>query len=248
MPAVDPILTVIPARGGSKGLPGKNLRPLGGLPLIGHAIRCARTRGGRVVVSTDSEEIAAVAREQGAEVPFLRPAELARDDSPTMPVLQHALAWMEKAEGRRFESLLLLEPTSPGRLPEDIDRAVTLLEQQSDADGVVACSEPHFNPFYVGVVVREGFLQPALPRPAPLLRRQDAPRFLRINGLLYLWRADFVRRSGPDWTAGRHLPLDVPDSRALSIDDLHEFETARALLEAGLWRLPWVPAHRPEAR
>ena len=244
--AVQPILAVIPARGGSKGLPGKNVRPLGGLPLIGHALRCAERvpRITRTVVSTDAPEIADVGRSLGADVPFLRPPELASDDAPTMPVLRHALAFADE-EARRagrppYASLLLLEPTSPGRLPEDVDRAIDLLMAHPTADGVVGCSEPHFNPYYVGVVEREGYLAPALPRPEALARRQDAPRFLRINGAVYLWRAEFVRRAPADWTVGRHVALPMPDWRAISIDDLHDFQIAEALIERGLLPLPWL--------
>ena len=150
-----------------------------------------------------------------------------------------------RRNARRFGSVLLLEPTSPGRLPEDLERAFERLESHPEADGVVACSEPHFNPFYVGVLERDGYLAPALPRPAPLTRRQDAPRFLRINGLLYLWRADFVRQAPADWTVGRHVCLEVPESRALSIDEEHDFNLAEAMLDRRLWRLPWLAA--PEA-
>jgi CMP-N,N'-diacetyllegionaminic acid synthase len=240
--SLDPVLAVIPARAGSKGIAGKNLRPLSGLSLLGHAIRCGQRVGriARLVVSTDGEEIAQAARALGADAPFLRPAHLAGDDAPTMPVLQHALAWVQQTEGRRYGSVLLLEPTSPGRLPEDVEGAFARLDAHPGADGVVACSEPHFNPFYVGVMERDGYLAPALPRPRALTRRQDAPRFLRINGLLYLWRSEFVARSPADWTSGRHVALPVPESRALSIDDEHELQVAQALLTQGLWRLPWL--------
>lgn len=244
--AIDPVLAVIPARGGSKGLPGKNLRPLGGLPLIGHAIRCAERvpRIARTIISTDSPEIADTARALGGDVPFLRPPELARDDSPTMAVLQHALAFVEAAEGRRYGAVLLLEPTSPGRLPEDVAATFPLLEARPDADGVVGCSEPHFNPYYVGVLEREGVMVPAVPRPAGLTRRQDAPRFLRINGSVYLWRRDFLAAAPADWTTGRHVPLVLPESRAVSIDELADLHVAEAMLEKGHWRLPWLGGWR----
>ena len=119
---MKPLLAVIPARGGSKGLPGKNIRPIAGLPLIAHSIRCAALSPevDRCVVSTDCEEIASVARQHGGCVPFLRPAELAQDDTPMIPVLQHALREMEQRDAQRYETILLLDPTSPGRLPVDI--------------------------------------------------------------------------------------------------------------------------------
>jgi CMP-N,N'-diacetyllegionaminic acid synthase len=142
--SIHPVLAVIPARGGSKGVPGKNIRPLAGLPLIGHSIRLAKLCAeiAECVVSTDSAEIAEVARECGAEVPFLRPAELARDDTPMWPVLQHALSEMESIANRRYGSVLLLSPASPGRLPEDVSKAIDLLEQDQSAVGftvLMAC-------------------------------------------------------------------------------------------------------------
>lgn len=238
---LDPCLAVIPARGGSKGLPGKNIRPLAGLPLIAHSVRCAErvTRVARTLVSTDSAEIAEVARAAGADVPFLRPAELARDDTPTIPVLQHALAEAERLDGRRYGSVLLLEPTSPGRLPEDVERAFALLDGDPGADGVVACSRPHFNPLYVGVVQREGYLAPAFEGPAHV-RRQDAPQFFRINGALYLWRRDFLLRTGPAWVNGRHRMLEIPERRAFSIDDADDLALAELSIRGGFVKLPWL--------
>jgi N-acylneuraminate cytidylyltransferase len=239
---LDPCLAVIPARGGSKGLPGKNVRPLAGLPLLVHALRCAERvpRIRRTVVSTDSEEIAAVARAGGGEVPFLRPAELAGDRTPTIPVLQHALAELERRDGVRYGSLLLLEPTSPGRLPEDVERAFALLDANPAADGVVACSRPHFNPLYVGVVQKDGYLARAFDGAAHV-RRQDVPDFFRITGALYLWRREFLARTGPVWMEGRHLLLEIPELRAFSIDDAQDFAMAELAVTGGLVKLPWLP-------
>lgn len=239
---LDPCLVVIPARGGSKGLPGKNVRPLAGLPLLAHSIRCAALvpRLARVVISTDSPEIAAVARREGGETPFQRPAELAADDTPMMPVVKHALAEMERIEARRFGSVLLLDPTSPGRLPEDIDRAFEMLERDAAADGVVACSVPTFNPFWVGVVEHGPYLARAFDVDARWGRRQDVPPFLRINGALYLWRRDFVASAEPAWLNDRHVALQIPEVRAFSIDDLAEFQVLELVLANGIVRLPWL--------
>jgi N-acylneuraminate cytidylyltransferase len=240
--ALDPCLAIIPARGGSKGLPGKNIRPLAGLPLIAHSIRCAKLvpRIARVVVSTDSQSIADIALAHGAEVPGLRPSELATDGAPMMPVLQHVLAEREAAEGIRFGSVLLLDPTSPGRLPEDVDRAFDLLDRDPVCDGVIACSRPTFNPLWVGAFEKDGYLVPAFDGAARYARRQDVPPFFRINGALYLWRRDYLVGAPDAWSAGRHRMLEIPEKRAFSIDDLMEFELVQTMLDKKMVELPWL--------
>lgn len=238
--SVHPILAVIPARGGSKGLPGKNTRLLSGLPLIAHSLQLAKLcpEISRCIVSTDAAAIRDVALAHGGDVPFLRPAELAGDDTPMTPVLQHALREIERAEGRRYGSLLLLDPTSPGRLPDDVTRAVAMLETDAQAQGVMSCSKPTFNPFWVGVVEKDRYLAPAFPGPE-YARRQDVPTFLRINGALYLWRRDFIER-GASWRDEPHRALEMPEARSFSIDDLYEFQLAEQLIAAGLVELPWL--------
>lgn len=236
------LLAVIPARGGSKGLPRKALRPLAGRPLLAHTLelagRCSEID--RTIVSTDDEEIAEVARSLGADVPFVRPAELAGDETPMWPVLRHALAEVDP-DGSRFGELLLLQPTSPARLPEDVAAALALLAARPDADGVVAVSEPTFNPLWSAVVERDGVLAPLVPGAGGYARRQDVPRVLRINGLLYLWRAAFVRahEEDPAETAVR-AALELPDRRAIDIDTAEDLELAELLLREGLIRLPWL--------
>jgi len=236
------ILAVIPARGGSKGLPGKNTRPLAGLPLIVHSIRCAQMTDGiaRVIVSTDSEEIATIARAAGADVPFLRPAVLASDTSPMWPVIQHALGEIERGEPTRFDSVLLLDPTSPGRQPNDIAAAARLLDQDEQCDGVVGVSEPEFNPYWHCVVDGgSGYMRDLIPGASSYARRQDLPTVYRINATLYLWRADFVRRAD-NWRSGRIRMHVVPESTAVHIDDLDQFKHAEWLIETGALTLPWL--------
>lgn len=242
--SVRPLLAVIPARGGSKGLPGKNIRPLAGLPLIAHSIRCAAACPDihRAVVTTDSEEIAAVARAHGGDVPFLRPAELATDTAPMIAVVQHALRETERQEGRRYEGVLLLDPTSPGRLPEDVAEAVRRLAATPEADGVVGVSRPEFNPAWVCVVDRGGWLAPLMPDAPQYTRRQDVPPVYRVNATLYLWRRDFLLGVGESWRHGRHLLLEVPEARAVHLDELQEFERTDLLLRAGLLTFPWLEA------
>lgn len=239
--SVPRLLAVIPARGGSQGLPGKNIRPLMGLPLIAHSIALARLcpEVTSCVVSTDSEEIAAVARAYGGDVPFMRPAILAQSDTPMWPVLQHALAEVEKLDGKPYDLLMLLDPTSPTRLPNDVEQAVHRL-LATDADGIVSVSKPEFNPLWHTVVDKNGLMADWAPAAASISRRQDAPTIYRINGLLYIWRTTFVR-SARQWRAdGRHLMLKVPDERAVSIDDEAQFRRTEALARAGILPMPWL--------
>ena len=236
------VLAVVPARGGSKGLPGKNTRPLAGVPLLVHSLRAAAQVAGvaRCVVSTDSKEIAEVARRHGGDVPFLRPAELATDTTPSAPVLAHALAAVEAEEGRDYDAVLLLEPTSPCRTPDRMSAAIARLLDDDGADGIVSVSEPTFNPLAVGVrQAPDGTLDRYFPQAAGTTRRQDAPPFLRLNGNFYVWKAGFVRRLQRSWLdEGVHRGFEIPEKEAFSIDDEYEFQLIEALLRAGFLHLP----------
>lgn len=176
------VLAVVPARGGSKAIPRKNLRLVAGRPLLAYTADAVRTssRVTRAIVSTDDEEIAAAARQLGLEVPFMRPAELAADDTPMQPVLQHAIVAMSST-GFIADAVVLLQPTSPLRRGAHIDAAIDLLES-TRADAVVSVVEvPHqFNP--LSVMTLDGDrLTPFLPGPQ-VLRRQDKPRVFARNG------------------------------------------------------------------
>ncbi|MBI2014477.1 MAG: acylneuraminate cytidylyltransferase family protein [Candidatus Rokubacteria bacterium] len=240
------LLAVIAARGGSKGLPGKNVRPLAGLPLIAHSILLARMcpEIDRCVVSTDAESIAAVARDAGGDVPFMRPAELAHDTASIWAVLRHALARVEDEEGRAYEYVLLLDPTSPTRLPEDVAGAVRRLRDTPAADGILGVSRPSFNPIWHCVVERDGWMADLVPEGAGFERRQDVPPVYRINGSLYIWRTAFVRAEDRQWRRGRHLLYEIPERRATSIDDADEFARIETLVTSGAIVLPWL-APRP---
>jgi N-acylneuraminate cytidylyltransferase len=238
------VLAIVPARGGSKGLPGKNIRPLAGLPLIGHSLRAAELVPSvtRCVVSTESELIAAVAADLGGDVPFRRPAELAADTTPMAPVLRHALATVEEQEGRRYDLVLLLDPTSPAREPDEIEAAIGRLVAHPEWDGVVSVSAPTFHPVWVGV--REGGdgrLSRYFPEGTGVTRRQELDRYLRINGTFYVWRAEFVRRLVSSWfDEGVHGMVEIPEARAFAIDYEYEFELVESLVAQGTLRLPWL--------
>ena len=240
---MERLLAVIPARGGSKGLPGKNTRSFVGLPLIAHSILFARMcrEISQCVVSTDSLEIAAVARQFGADVPFTRPAELARDSTDIWPVLRHALAQVEQEEGGQFDALLLLDPTSPAREPSDVTDALRQLDERPEADGVIGVSEPDFSPIWHCVVERDGWMVDLHQEGASFQRRQDVPIAYRINGSLYLWRAAFVRTQAEGWRRqGRHLLHKIPENRAMSIDTAAQFDRAALLVKHGAITFPWM--------
>lgn len=226
------VLGVIPARGGSKTVPRKNLRPLGGRPLIAWTFQAAResARLGRTICTTDDEEIAALARQAGIEVPFLRPAELARDDTPTLPVVQHAVGALEQG-GYRPEVVVLLQPTSPLRRAAHIDAAVDLLEA-TGADSVVSVVQvPHnFNPVSL-LRVEAGRLVPYLPgEGVRVLRRQDKPEVWARNGAaVYVTRRD-VLMQGDSFFGRDCRPLVMSREESVDIDDEMDLVMAEALL------------------
>ena len=238
------VLGVIPARGGSKGLPGKNMRPFAGLPLIAHTIRYATLCPGitRCVVTTDSPAIADVAKRFGGDVPFLRPGELAQDHTPMWPVLRHALAQVEQQEGASYDLLLLLDPTSPTRELGDVPEALRLLAERPDADGVISVSQPDANPIWHCVVDREGWMADLIDGGHRFACRQELPTVYHINGLLYLWRTAFMRRADGDYwrDIGKFVMQELPEFRAVSIDTPQQFDRAELLVKGGVIRLPWL--------
>lgn len=237
------VLGIIPARGGSKGLPGKNIRPFMEMPLIAHSIAMSKLCPviSRAIVSTDDEAIAEVARRYDGEVPFIRPAELAQDETPMWPVVQHALKWAEEDEGRNYDFVTLLDPTSPGRLPEDITGGLAKLQSDNRVQGIIGVSEPDFNPIWHCVVEKDGLLEGLFPEGAKYTRRQELPTVYRINAVLYIWRAEFVHECSGQWrTEGEHLLWEVPDIRAIHIDHIEDFEHAEIIVGSGMVNLPWL--------
>jgi len=158
------VLALIPARGGSKGLPGKNIKTLGGYPLVGYSIAAALNAKliCRTVVTTDDPEIADKAREYGAEVPFLRPTEFAQDDTLDLPVFQHALNWLSEHESYRPDFVVQLRPTSPFRPPELIDEAIQILIDNPGASSVRGVVPSKENPFKMWMIEPDGKMIPLL--------------------------------------------------------------------------------------
>jgi CMP-N-acetylneuraminic acid synthetase len=225
------VLGIVPARGGSKGLPGKNIRLLAGRPLLDYTAEAARASQmiDRLILSTDSAEIADVGRQAGLEVPFLRPSTLAADDTPMVPVLEHAVAALVR-EGWVPDIVVVLQPTSPLRRPEHIRAAVTML-RETNADSVVTVVEVprHFSPDYV-MRLDDGRLKPFLPEGAGLTRRQEArPAFARDGTVYACWRSTLERFHGIYGDDCRPLLLDPSES--VSIDTLADWQTAERALD-----------------
>jgi CMP-N-acetylneuraminic acid synthetase len=225
-------LGVVPARGGSKGLPGKNLALCDGRPLLAYAAEAALACGklDRVVLSTDSEEIAEAGRRLGLEVPFLRPAELARDDTPILPVLEHLLAQPSVGE-RAPGALVLLQPTSPLRTARHLEEAIALFES-SGADSLVSVQPvPHVFERDSQMEMREGWLTRVAPGDAPILRRQDKPpRFARNGPAIVITSAGNIRAGrlyGPRLAGYRMSELESVD-----VDGPGDLLLAELLLQA----------------
>lgn len=224
------VLGIVPARGGSKGVPGKNVRPLAGRTLLEYTARAARESGvlDRVILSTDSPEIADTGRRAGLDVPFMRPVTLASDDTPMLPVIQHALESLAR-DGWSPDMIVLLQPTSPLRRPDHIRAAVTTL-RDTKADSVVTVVEipRHLSPDYV-MRIDGGRLQPFLPEGARVTRRQDArPAYSRDGTVYAFWRATIERFGGIYGEDCRPLLIDARES--LSIDSPADWDAAERLL------------------
>ena len=231
MPRQRPnVLGLIPARGNSKGIPRKNIVPVGGKPLLAYTVEAARSteRLTRLILSTEDEEIAAAGLELGVEVPFRRPTELAEDSSTSVAVCSHALQWLAAHEDYEADILVLLQPTCPLRTGRDIDACVDMLVG-SDADSVVSVAEvPHkFNPGWQ-FKVREAELirYTGEPLVAVATRRQDLERTYYRNGAVYAMRAEIVLEEASLY-GNKCLAYIMPPERSFNIDspaDLLEAE------------------------
>lgn len=220
-------------------MPRKNLRPLGGRPLVVWAIATAlavRDRLCGVVVSTDDPEIAAVARDAGAEVPFRRPAELATDEAASLPVLRHAAAFVEARDGAPLDWILLLQPTSPFCVVEDV-RAC--LDMARDCDSVISVAEMTKHPLFAKKIDGGGWLVPFNLVEPEGLRRQDAapPAYVR-NGAVYLTRRDVLMEGNSIW-GERIRPYIMPETRSINIDSELDLLVAEAMIQQGMVATPW---------
>ena len=227
------VLGIITARGGSKGVPRKNVVPLAGRPLLAYTADAARgsRRLSRVILSTDDPEIAAVGREHGIEVPFERPAELSRDDTPTLPVLQHAVRFVEQS-GASYEAICLLQPTNPFRRAADIDACIDLLET-SGADSVVSVLPvpPEHNPHWVYEMTAGGDLRLVTGEEQPIARRQELPPAFHREGSVYVMRRD-VLMIGNSLYGRRVVGYPMEAARSVNIDRPEDLARAATLATA----------------
>jgi len=250
------VIALIPARGGSKSIPRKNIRPFAGYPLIAYSIAAglASETVSRVIVSTDDEEIAAVSRSYGAETPFLRPADYSEDNTPDLPVFQHALNWLADNEGYQPEIVVQLRPTSPLRRVWHIDQAVLRLLEHPEADSIRTICTPFQNPFKMWQIRPDGLMQPLIPAEIILgemgsasvaetgfktNRREpyNMPRQLLPD---VYWQTGYVDAAWSDtileknsMTGDYILPLVIPPGDWIDIDSADDWRRAERMLESG---------------
>lgn len=215
---------------------GKNIRKLAGKPMIAYAIEAARKSRyiNRVVISTDNEEIAAISRDFGAEVPFMRPPELATDDSPEWLSWQHAIKQVRSLYGEDSCPVFVSIPaTCPLRKTEDIDNCIAALNSDKNADIMLTVTDSHSNPYFTMVTYDEqGYASLAAKPSYTVVRRQDAPKVMDIVGVAYAAQPEFILNVQSMWH-GRVKTVEVPQERSLDIDTEYDFLVAQLLLRNG---------------
>ena len=229
------ILGIITARGGSKGIPGKNIKKLAGKPLIAYTIEAAQKSGvfDRIILSTDDEKIARVARTYGCEIPFMRPKRLAKDKTPHFPVIVHAMDWLEKHEHYIPDYVMILQPTAPLRTAAHIREAVSLFEMRG-ADSVVSVSEipRHFHPRWLfnvntrkhmAIFTGEKFSQ-------LVSRRQDLSKTYTRNGAIYLFKTVFCNSKHTNFYGNHVIAFVMKPNVSVNIDTMEDWREAEALL------------------
>lgn len=225
------ILAMVVGRGGSKGIPRKNIRLLCGKPLIAYSVIPGKESKyiDRLIVSSDDAEIIEVAKSYGAEAPFVRPAELANDTAKALPVIQHAIKFCENEEGKKYDFVVYLEPTGPLRIVDDIDGAIEKAVN-NNTDSVVGLMElEDANPVRVKKIVNDLIEPFAVPEPEGL-RRQDQEKAYLRNGSIYVFRRDNIVDNNSLWGA-KSMPYVMPRERSVNIDEESDFLVAEYFLK-----------------
>lgn len=224
------VFALIPARGGSKGVPRKNIKNIAGKPLISWSIEAAKKSMyiDRVIVSTEDNEIAGVSKSCGAEIPFIRPAELADDKARSIDVVLHCLKWIEET-GSIKPILILLQPTSPLRNADDIDRALESMFERK-AKAVVSVCETDHHPFWANVLPEDcgmkDFIRPEIKNKS----RQDLPKYYMLNGAIYIGFERYIRDNN-GFLGNDTYAYIMPKDRSIDIDSEMDFRLAKILLE-----------------
>jgi CMP-N-acetylneuraminic acid synthetase len=227
-------LGVIPARGGSKSVPRKNIAMLNGKPMIAYTIQAAQgsQRLTDFVVSSEDAEIIRVAQQYGAPAPFVRPEELATDDAPSLPVVQHAVRKMEALKGVKYDVIVLLQPTTPLRRPEDIDAVIDKLVS-TGADSVVSvCDVGAYHPARMRKIEDDRLVELPVREQREMLRRQDLPPVYIRNGAVYAVRRQVVMEQN-SMIGQVSRPYIMPENRSVNVDSPLDFRLAEILLGQG---------------
>lgn len=225
------VLAIIPARGGSKGLPGKNIKLLCGKPLLAWSLEQAFKSKylDTVFVSTDSEEIANIAKQYGGDIPFLRPPEIAADNSPTSDAIIHALENFERIE-KYYDYVVLLEPTSPLRKPADIDTAIQLLVKNEDADTLVSLGEIHMeHPMIVKKIDESGRVVPYVENVKKIHQRQQADKAYFPYGVIYISKVSEFKKNLTFYTQ-RTIPYFIERWQNFEVDDEIDFAVIETIM------------------
>lgn len=225
------ILITICARKGSKRVKNKNIREIRGKPLIAHTIKVAKSWGkaDKIIVSTDSEEIAGISKQYGAEIPFIRPAELASDTSPKLPVIKHAVEYMKNYEGIEFDMVIDLDPTSPLRSVEDLENSYQKMIN-SKADNLFSVNLARKNPYFNMIELNNnGYARLCKPN-NQISRMQDAPPVYEMNASIYIYWTNFLLKT--DSVVGKNsITYEMPFERSIDIDSEIEFKLVDFLMK-----------------
>jgi CMP-N,N'-diacetyllegionaminic acid synthase len=229
------VLFVIPARGGSKGLPKKNIKTIAGKPLIAWSVEVATKAAAilgncDVLISTDSEEIAAVAKQYGAQVPFLRPAELANDTAASIDVMLHAINFMETS-GKQYKYIAMIEPTSPQRDEHDLINALNQLKNTEYAESIVGiCKTESCHPLFL-TKLNKGFLEPYENKTYKVYRRQEIDEVYFFEGSMYISKTESLKKR-KSFYHEKTLGFEMPKWKSFEIDDMVDFLIIEKLLQA----------------
>lgn len=229
---IENILTIIPARGGSKGVPRKNIKALGGKPLIAYTIETAKQSKyvGRLIVSTDDQEIADISESFGADVPFLRPAEFATDKAKAIGVVKHALLEMEKLDGREYPTVVYLEPPAPFKIAEDIDQSIELFFIHDPGSVVSVFKANQFHPILMKQII-DGQLKPIWKEePEGVPRQLYQPTCYMRNGAVYVIKKENILRG--IFYGDPVIPYVMPEERSICIDGMLDWYAAEAIIMA----------------